>query len=345
LTPPELPEPPEDGEEEHDGDAEEETADEAPEVAPPRRRGRRQSLSRAKRDDLIPWVRAEGTDIGAERELILRGSGIGSVRADLDKLSGALSQLATILRRNGAEPFLSARGVVLGNSAHVYLVPASDEIRRAERSLSEAAALESTDAGKTKAGQKRVHTLLRAAVPDLDVALALTGALMEAPVDETPMRAAELGQNVAEAYKSLATTLSKGGLTLEVPVIRLDEEAAIPARAVLGYGKAERVALALKSPSEPVVEVVDVIGQLSLADSNKKLFGLDLDRNRPIPEALRRKRMVKGHYTAAVEDVIVQQGLWNTRVLASIEIEKDALISTSRIRPPEFRLVGVVAAD
>lgn len=320
---------------------------EAPPVAPPR--GRRQGLIKKKRDELVPWLTAVVGRLDEPREIVIRGEGITSSRADLDKLASALGHVASMLKQAGALPMVSAEGVTLAQSAHVHLVPAPDEIRRAEQGLREAKELQGIAADQAEKGERRaaretnktIEKLLRAAVPDIDVALALTADLIEAPVDEAPLRVAEFGQQAADTYRSLVDTLSKAGLSLELPVATIINDEPQIRTARISYGRATHVAQVLREPSETASQLIHVRGVLSLADARKKLFRLDLDVGVPRPEAVKGKRSILGMYSPSIEDSI----LWNTHVLASIEIVRDIVFSTPRTRPPKYELVAVTAID
>jgi hypothetical protein len=86
---------------------------------------------------------------------------------------------------------------------------------------------------------------------------------------------------------------------------------------------------------------VTAIGTLSLADQEQHRFGLRLDPDVAKPQALKGKRVVRGTYLPKVEAEIRDKSLWGKEVRASILVVRDALISTSNIRPPSYTLVDV----
>ena len=321
--------------------------DDDPAAAP--KRGRRKRIIKAKRDELVDWVLAEAENLGQPRTVVLRGEGIGRSTAELDKVGSALSRLAGLLKEVGGEPRLGGGGLSFANSIHVELRPSEDELRRSSEALRDARVLDASLEVETEAesAERRevVRELRSSAVPDLDVALALAGDLISAPVDEAPLRAAELGTEVAVAYRSLANAIAKEGVALALPSVRV-VDAKPEVRVVnLSPARAERVAKALSEVDEPTRAVVEVLGKLSLADATKRRFGLDLDPEAPRPEALKRKRVIRGSYTPAAEGTIIAEGLWSTWVHATIEIERDVLISSSRLRPPRYVLVAVRPGD
>jgi hypothetical protein len=175
-------------------------------------------------------------------------------------------------------------------------------------------------------------------VTDLQVATVLAADLFEVPASDAPVRAVNLGTAVAQKYRSLATALASGGLTVVLDAPNREDPA------TLSPNKAERVADALKEVTQPRTFTEVVIGTLSIADATQKMFGLALDPGRRKPPSLRGKRLVRGRYTPAVEELMRDRGLWGRRVRATLEVKQDALISTSTIRPPEYRLIDVEEA-
>jgi hypothetical protein len=87
-----------------------------------------------------------------------------------------------------------------------------------------------------------------------------------------------------------------------------------------------------------------VYGVLQVADAIQHGFALRLDPRRERDPLLRGKRIIRGTYTPRAGDMIRDLGLWGKRVRARIEVERDALVSTSTIRPASYTLLEVEEA-
>jgi hypothetical protein len=101
------------------------------------------------------------------------------------------------------------------------------------------------------------------------------------------------------------------------------------------------VAEALREVTEPRRFTVTVYGTLQIADAIQHGFGLRLDPKGDRPPELRGRRVIRGTYTPRAGDLIRDRGLWGKSVRAQLRIERDALVSTSAIRPPVFTLLDV----
>ena len=97
----------------------------------------------------------------------------------------------------------------------------------------------------------------------------------------------------------------------------------------------------LREVQEPRVFDIVAVGVLAMADSLHRQFALTLDASAGRPEVLKRKRIVRGDYPAAIGDVIREGGWWGNRVSATIRVRRDGVISSSTVRPPTFTLVNV----
>jgi hypothetical protein len=309
-------------------DAGEEAATEPAEEPAAPRRGQRRRLEKAKKEELGNWAFFETHDPSQTSEVILRGEGIGANGGDAEKIGNTIARVAHLFKTLvDGEAYMHA--LAFQSSVHIWFRPSTEEIARAERELQRA---------KETRDERVAKHALEEAVTDIQVATALAADLLEASPVEAPVRAVTLGTNVAQAYKSLAATVVRGRLSVTLEAPERDEPVQLTAR------KAERVAEALKEVTQPEKFKEVVFGTLSLADAMQKTFGLIFDPGSLRSETFKGKRVIRGSFTPKVEDVIRDKGLWGKRVRATIEVERDALVSTSRIRPPEYRLLDVEEA-
>lgn len=296
----------------------------------PAPRGRKKRLKIAKADELAGWdhMAAEGQ---AGIEFVLTGDGIGPTRADASKVGAAIERLARLLHSlDGGSPLISSFS--FGNSVHITLEPSGSETTRARKELERAKDLR--DKG---APADDVQAALRASVSDVEIAAGLAADLMSATVEETPLRAAELGSNVATAMRSLSVALAKQ----QVSVSLTSRGRMEPVR--LSAARAARVAELLGTVQEARQFDVVATGVLAMADALNRHFALTLDAGIERPPAFKGKRIVRGGYQRAIGDVIRDDGWWGKRVTATIRVRRDAVISTSKVRPPTFTLVNVAS--
>jgi hypothetical protein len=302
-----------------------EAADDAPQ---PARRGRRRRLQIAKASELGTWRYMEQHDAEEGVEVVLTGDGITNDRAEASKVGAAIHHVAKLWKElGGASPFISS--FAFEGSVHITLEPSRTEVRRVREERDRARKLRAEDAPA-----KEIEAALRSSVPDVDVAAALAADLLSAPIDETPLRAAEFGTNAAQAVRSLALSLARDKISVTIVSRDRDE------RVRLTPARAEQVADVLREVQEPRRFNVTAIGALSMADAIHRQFALVLDPGDK-PDVFKGKRVVRGRYAPAIGDRIRDQGFWGKRVAATIQVERDALISTSKVRPPVFTLVGV----
>jgi hypothetical protein len=109
----------------------------------------------------------------------------------------------------------------------------------------------------------------------------------------------------------------------------------------LSPAKATRVAEELKASTEPRETTITAFGTLSIANQELHGFGLRLDRDAKRDPLLRGKRVVNGTYLPEVETKIRDENLWGSEVRATLRVIRDALISTSTVRPATFILLDV----
>jgi len=318
--------------EEHDAQGDGEPQAEAP------RRSQRRRLVKAKAEDLGEWSFFQEHQPGEPYEVVVRGEGIGDEGGNATKIGAAITKIARLLE-DLVPGEVQIAALAFGNSVHIEFRPSKEEERRAEKELEQARRLQSEQkAVVTQAQEQVVKRTLERALTNIQLSTALAADLIETSALEAPEHAVRLGTAVAQTYKSLASTVAREHLTLALEAPERDE----PVR--LSPNKAERVADALRQVTEPTTFIEVVVGTLSIADATQKTFGLAFDPAARKPEAFRNRRLLRGSYTPEVEEKIIERGLWGRRVRATIEVERDRLVSTSTIRPPEYRLLDVEEA-
>ena len=97
----------------------------------------------------------------------------------------------------------------------------------------------------------------------------------------------------------------------------------------------------LKASTEPRETTITAFGTLSIANQELHGFGLRLDRDATRDPLLKGKRVVNGTYLPEVEAKIRDENLWGSEVRATLLVVRDALISTSTVRPATYTLVDV----
>jgi hypothetical protein len=321
------------GPEEEDPDDGNGSVEEEP--APPRSQRRR--LVKEKREQLARWDFFQAHQPGEPYEVVVRGEGISSEGGNAAKIGAAIFRIARLL-----EELVSGdadmRALRFANSVHIEFRPTRTETLRAEAQLEEARKLRAKPEPRKKSDERLMQRTLEDALTNIQVATALAADLIDATAREAPEHAVRLGTSVAQSYKTLANTVARERLTLYVEAPEREEDAR------LSPNKAERVAEALREVTETTRFIEVVVGTLSIADATQKTFGLAFERGARKPEIFRNRRLIRGSYTPEVEDLIIERGLWGRRVRATIEVERDRVVSTSTIRPPEFRLLDVEQA-
>lgn len=324
---------------EEGGDGQQSEAD-PPGAEQPPRRSQRRRLEKAKREELGRWdyLVAHGAD--SPYEVILRGEGIGADGGSATKIGAAIARVARLFEQlvPGTDAYM--KELRFANSVHIEFRPSAEERVRAQKERERAEELRQklTDEDVEVPDERALHQAMQAALPNIQVATALAADLLDASAGEAPQRSVELGTGVAQSYKTLAHTIAREKVTLSVEAPDREEPAQLSPR------KAEQVAEALKTVTEPTKVLEVVLGTLTIADAEQKMFGLVFDRGAARPEIFRGKRLIRGSYTPQVGDLMRDEGLWGKRVRATIEVTRDALLSTSTIRPPSYRLIDVEQA-
>ena len=317
------------------------------------RRSKKSKLLDEAREDpaLTRWTFFKGLADDAVR-FVVRGRGIGSTSGDGEALGLAMQRYAKMLRVLDADTQVG--GLAFGNSAIIEFRASAAELQRAQAARQEAERLiagavpdESSLSVELSAlelderlerlpekQRKEFENAMRAGVTNLQVAAAAAARLIAAPASAAPKEAVAYGVEVAEAYRGLARAVSRSNLELEIESpgeesVNLDAE------------KATRVVEELRLASEPTSETITVFGVLSQADQEVRGFGLRLAPDAARPSELKGKRLLKGTYRPDAGVAIRDQGLWGKEVRARVFVERDALISTSTIRPATYTLMSV----
>jgi hypothetical protein len=321
------------------------------------RRTKKSKLLDEAKKSLDLWSFLKGLAPADEVRFTVRGARIGTTSGDGEAIGLAMQRYTRFLRVLDADPLVDS--LVFGNSATITFRANPDEIARAQAELvavlaqvleligvepvSDEAPVPVTAEDLTARlaelsddQRDELETSVQRAVTDVQAAAAAIAQLIAAPASAAPEEAVAYGTSVAEAYKSFATAVARSKVEVEV-----DDPG--EASVSLDVEKAERVVEELRAASEATTEMVTVFGLLSQADAEVHGFGLRLAASARRPEELKGKRMVRGTYRPDVGTAIRDNGLWGTEVLADILVERDALISTSTIRPPKYTLVGVRA--
>lgn len=292
-------------------------------------RGRRRQLRVAAAEELADWRHLDADDVVHGVDVVLTGQEIHGQRAAMSKIGAAIEHLANLYRDlGGGTPYIS--NFAFGNSVRITIEPSRTEASRARAALENARELRASGAPR-----EDVDAALRAAVSDVEIAAVLAADILSAPIDETPLRVAELGQDVAVTTRSLAVALAREHVSVSLAV------PGKPERTNLSAARAQRVADVLREVQEPTSFEIEAPGVLSMADALHRQFALSLAANWERPEELKGKRVIRGEYDVAVGEMIRDRSFWGNRVVATIHVTRDAVISSARLRPPAFRLVDV----
>lgn len=314
------------------------TAGNLPEKGPdpaPTRRGQRRKLQREIKEKLGSYWFSVAQAEPSPVRLVIEGDRIGTEGGNGEDVGAAIYRYSRLIRALGGEPRLLS--LQFGNSVILDFQATDPELSAAKRELEEAHSL---DAAATTADERaEVDAAVRRSVPNLHLAAATAAELLSVPSSEAPEAAAEYGSAVAETYRTLASAVAKAELTLIL------DDPASGETVKLTPTKAGAVVEELRASTEPKERVVTAFGILSAADQDQHGFGLRLDADRRKDPLLRGKRTVRGAYAPEVEASIRDNGLWGKYVRAQILVVRDAVVSTSTIRPATYTLVGVEAAD
>jgi hypothetical protein len=274
-------------------------------------------------------VRAEGDGIGAS-----------GGRADvIGELITRVSNFYTSLS-GGDPPWCQT--VVFGNSVDIALTPAPSELSRIEAQRGRVSEL--LESGLSEDDPK-VARALEDTVPNVALAATLAADLLSVEPSRAPEAAAMYGTDVAASYKALASTIVRKDIvvTQSAPTGPVGTETR--RTSTIGPRKAEGVLEALRTRSKPTRLQVTVLGTLSIANKLESGFGLTFDQRAPRPSEFKGRRLLSGTYTPEVGEKMMEEGLWGRPVRATIEIERDPVVSNSRIRPDRLTLVQVESRE
>ena len=305
----------------------------APQPAPPApsRRSQKKVRKKEARERLGRWTFFQEHSPGDSIRLIFSGDAIGSESGDGAAIGMMIVRGANLLAALGARPQLAT--LEFGKSVTVEFRAPDIETARAEEKLDAARAL-AAEREPSEDLDAEIALTLGEAVTDVLVASELAAELLSVSSTDAPEAAVGFGNDVAEAYRTLANAVSKAELTFTIQPPQHDPGELTPAKAV-------RVADALRAASEPLEQTIVAFGVLSIANQEQHGFGLKLDTDATRHRLLKGKRVVHGTYLPPVEARIRDEGLWGTEVRATLLVVRDALVSTSTIRPPSYTLIDV----
>lgn len=163
------------------------------------------------------------------------------------------------------------------------------------------------------------------------------GQLLAAPADDLVQLALALGPDAATEYKRLLDTLGGDEVTIEWLTPRATRYI------VATSADVRRDYLILDRPGEERVDTVSVPGTLTMADSRRNRFELSLPSGATRPPLLKGKSVVDGMYDEDVGVRLKAEGLWDTEVMAEIEVTYDEQGTTPVPRAPKYRLLSAEA--
>ncbi len=306
-------------EDEHEDAGEERTLEPRPvegDAVPRAEQRPRRRFRAAKDDELDPQSFMVANDRAAVRTEF-RGGSISSTGGDAHFIGGAIRRLADTLRqsadvfRQGPTQVVSyvlLRRVEFGNSVVIDL----------EISPTEAVQL-GVDGGR--------HS------PTIEASRALAQLLGSDAEDLIP-RALELGPDGVASYKRFLDLLSAEDVTVEWQTPDATEVVVVS-----GIDARHDFAI-LDREGERQTGIVEVPGKLTMADSALLQFALTLPPTLTRPPLLKGKQRVRGAYTEEVGERLHAQNLWDSDVMATIQVTYDVPGTTPTPRDPAYVLVG-----
>lgn len=247
---------------------------------------------------------------------VLRGGSISKDRGDADFIGGAIRRLARALReaaRNyhqaGAD-FVGVpqlRPVQFGQSVIIELEISPEE--EIDRGLDDSR-----------------HA------PTIDGARDLVG-LLSAEPDKLVERALPLGPAAVAEYKRFLDLLGSDEVTLEWQVPNATEVV------VVSSAEARHDFAILDREGERTTGTVRVPGTLTLLGSRKHRFELLLIPGQERPPLLKGKSVLEGTYADDLGARLKAEGLWDSDVMATVEVEYDVPDTTPTPRPPTYVLL------
>jgi hypothetical protein len=245
---------------------------------------------------------------------VLRGGSIAHNRGDAHFIGGVVRRLAEALRQ-GAEVYRAGTGFI-----------SNAQLRNLEFGHSVVVELEISPEEDVQLGiEGERHS------PTIDAAHAL-GQMLSANPGELIPRALKLGPDATAAYKRMLNILAGDEVTMEWQV---PDQGKI---AVVSSADARHDFAILDREGEQRVESVAVPGKLTMADSELRQFALTLPSKLARPPLLKSKHRVRGTYPEDIGARLKSQGLWDTDVMATIEVTFDVPGTTPIPRDPTYVL-------
>jgi hypothetical protein len=159
--------------------------------------------------------------------------------------------------------------------------------------------------------------------------------MMEAQGDDLVELAREVGPKGAKAYQQLLKVVAESD-DAEVEWESTDREPV-----TVSSIDAKRAFATLDREGENESAEFTVAGHLSMADAELNRFKLKLPSGAPRPPQLKGKRTVTGVYDDPVGQLVKEQGLWDSDVLAEIRVEREREETVATPRKPSFKLISV----
>jgi hypothetical protein len=297
------------------------------------KRSQKQTLKKELKARLGDWSFFAQHDAGDPIRFVVEGEDIGKDSGSAEAIGQMIVRLSKLFETLGGRPQL--QGLTFGNSVTIELRSPKSEIKRANESLAAARRIAKSAGEKPSQEQEaEIELALHGALTDMVVAAELASTLISTPSQQAPEVAVAFGGEVAGAYRTLAKAVARERVTLVV-------EAPTREKATLTPSRAERVDEELGASTEPLELEITAFGTLSVANKELHGFGLRLDPDATRHAMLRGKRVVNGTYLPALEAKIRDEGLWGREVRAKLKVVRDALISTSTVRPATYTLIDV----
>jgi hypothetical protein len=285
------------------------------------------------KEKLGEWSFFSNYEPGAPIRMIVEGDHIGSTSGDGEAIGLMIVRICKLFSTLGAKPQLET--LSFAKSVTIEFQAPKAEAVRAQAKLDDARRLrEAAGDSPSREQADEIGGALQGALTDLVVAAELASELVSAPSEQAPEIAVGFGSSVAGAYKTLANAVAQAEVTLTIEAPAHEPTELTPAKAL-------RVSEELKASTEPRATTITAIGTLSIANQELHGFGLRLDRDATRDPLLKGKRVVNGTYLPEVEAKIRDENLWGSEVRATLIVVRDALISTSTVRPATFTLTDV----
>jgi hypothetical protein len=247
---------------------------------------------------------------------VLRGGSIGDDRGDAEFIGGAIRRLARSLHKS-AEHFRGGTGSIssplLKNLAWTSSVVLEFEIG------------ESEDVQMDIDGRRHA--------PLIDAAYAITE-LLAADANDLVSQALTLGPEAAAAHKRFLNLLGEENVTVELQPAGSDRVVTVTSN------DARRDWAILDREGEKQSGVVEVPGTLTMADSELKQFALTLPPELGRPPLLKGKHRIRGTYADELAGRLKDEGLWDSEVMATIEVSYDEPGTSPIPRDPTYRLIA-----